>query len=107
MTAEPLPIALIAMNYFGDIVFAFSGALVAARHRMDILGIVLIGMVTGIGGGTLRDIILGHPVWWVQNPIELVLCTITAILAYFVKHVWAHRFMASTGSNCMTTSRSN
>jgi uncharacterized membrane protein YeiH len=87
MTAEPLPIALIAMNYFGDIVFAFSGALVAARHRMDILGIVLIGMVTGIGGGTLRDIILGHPVWWVQNPIELVLCTITAILAYFVKHV--------------------
>jgi uncharacterized membrane protein YeiH len=87
MTAEPLPIALIAMNYFGDIVFAFSGALVAARHRMDILGIVLIGMVTGIGGGTLRDIILGHPVWWVQNPIELVLCAITAILAYFVKHV--------------------
>ena len=63
MTAEPLPIALIAMNYLGDTVFAFSGALVAARHRMDILGIVLIGMVTGIGGGTPRDIILGHPVW--------------------------------------------
>lgn len=87
MTAEPLPIALIAISYFGDIVFAFSGALVAARHRMDILGIVLIGIVTGIGGGTLRDIILGHPVWWVQNPIELVLCAITAILAYFVKQV--------------------
>ena len=87
MTAESLPVALIAMNYFGDIVFAFSGALVAARRRTDILGIVLIGMVTGIGGGTLRDIILGHPVWWVKNPIEVVLCGITAFLAYFVKQV--------------------
>jgi uncharacterized membrane protein YeiH len=36
--------------YFGDMVFAFSGALVAGRHRMDLLGIVLIGIVTGIGG---------------------------------------------------------
>ena len=84
---EPLGASILAMIYFGDVVFAFSGALVAARHRMDILGIVLIGIVTGIGGGTLRDIILGHPVWWVQNPIELVLCASTAILAYFVKHV--------------------
>ena len=82
-----MPIVLSAMNYFGDIVFAFSGALVAARRRTDILGIVLIGMATGIGGGTLRDIILGHPVWWVQNPIELVVCAITAFLAYFVKHI--------------------
>jgi uncharacterized membrane protein YeiH len=64
-----VPIVLSVMNYFGDIVFAFSGSLVAARRRTHILGIVLIGMVTGIGGGTLRDIILGHPVWWVQNPI--------------------------------------
>ncbi|WP_421994036.1 trimeric intracellular cation channel family protein [Reyranella sp.] len=82
-----LPAELVVLNYFGDIVFAFSGALVAARHRMDVLGIVLIGTVTGIGGGTLRDIILNHPVWWVGNPVELLLCAGTALAAYFVKRL--------------------
>jgi len=43
--------------YFGDVVFAVSGALTAARYRMDILGFVLIGTVTGIGGGTTRDLL--------------------------------------------------
>jgi uncharacterized membrane protein YeiH len=82
-----LPATLTAIMYFGDVVFAFSGALVAARHRMDVLGIVLIGVVTGIGGGTLRDILLNHTVWWVGNPIELVLCAVTAFVAYFVKRM--------------------
>jgi uncharacterized membrane protein YeiH len=84
---DSLPTALIAIMYFGDVVFAFSGALVAARHRMDILGIVLIGVITGIGGGTLRDIILGHPVWWVQNPVELLLCAATGLITRFIGHI--------------------
>jgi uncharacterized membrane protein YeiH len=89
VVTEPasLPSALIALMYFGDMVFAFSGALVAGRHRMDLLGIVLIGIVTGIGGGTLRDVLLGNPVWWVHNPLELVLCATTAFAAYFIKGV--------------------
>jgi len=41
------------------IVFAISGALVASRKQMDIVGFVLLGTVTGIGGGTLRDVLLG------------------------------------------------
>jgi uncharacterized membrane protein YeiH len=78
---------IVAIMYFGDVVFAVSGALTAARHRMDVLGIVLIGVVTGIGGGTLRDIILAHPVWWVHYPTELVLCTVAAFATYFLRRV--------------------
>ncbi len=83
---EPLSPWIIALMYFGDVVFAVSGALTAARHRMDVLGIVLIGIVTGIGGGTMRDMILGHPVWWAHQPTELILCAVAAFVAYFLRH---------------------
>ena len=65
MTApiEPLSISILGIMYLGDVVFSISGALCAARHRMDILGFILIGTITGIGGGTLRDLILGRTVW--------------------------------------------
>ena len=41
---------------------------------MDALGFVLIGTITGIGGGTTRDLLLGRTVWWTQDPTELLLC---------------------------------
>ena len=71
------------LGYFGDIVFAVSGALIAARHRMDIIGFMLLGAITGIGGGTVRDLILDRPVFWLQNPFELMLC-LTAAISIFV-----------------------
>jgi uncharacterized membrane protein YeiH len=72
---------MLALMYFGDVVFAVSGALVAGRKRMDIIGFVLIGTITGIGGGTLRDLLLGRTVWWTQQPMELVLCVVLIRLA--------------------------
>ena len=48
---EPLSTNTLALMYFGDVVFAVSGALTAARYQMDVLGFVLIGTITGIGGG--------------------------------------------------------
>jgi uncharacterized membrane protein YeiH len=69
--------------YFGDVVFAISGALTAARYRMDVLGFVLIGTITGIGGGTTRDLLLGRTVWWTQNPLELILCVAASLVAFF------------------------
>jgi uncharacterized membrane protein YeiH len=57
---ESLSAIILAMMYFGDVVFAISGALTAARHRMDIFGFVMIGTITGIGGGTIRDLLLGR-----------------------------------------------
>jgi uncharacterized membrane protein YeiH len=90
-SVEPLSSVIVAMMYFGDIVFAVSGALAAARHRMDVLGIVLIGVITGIGGGSLRDILLGEPVWWVRNPHELILCSAVAFVVYFLQRFTIER----------------
>ena len=80
---EPLTTSILAIMYFGDVVFAVSGALAAERHRMDIIGVILIGTITGIGGGTTRDLLLGRTVWWTQNPYELLLCVAAALITYF------------------------
>jgi uncharacterized membrane protein YeiH len=80
---EPLSSSILAIMYFGDVVFAVSGALTAARYRMDILGFLMIGTITGIGGGTLRDVLLGRTVWWTQDPRELILCIGASLLTFF------------------------
>jgi uncharacterized membrane protein YeiH len=72
-----------AIMYFGDVVFAISGALTAARYRMDVLGFVLIGTITGIGGGTIRDLLLGRTVWWTHDPLELILCVMASLATFF------------------------
>lgn len=81
---EPLSTSILAFMYFGDVVFAISGALTAARYKMDMLGFVLIGTVTGIGGGTTRDLLLGRTVWWTQNPTELLLCIVASLATFFL-----------------------
>ncbi|HKJ29625.1 MAG: trimeric intracellular cation channel family protein [Desulfuromonadales bacterium] len=75
--------SILAIMYFGDVVFAVSGALTAGKNRMDVLGFVLIGTITGIGGGTTRDLLLGRTVWWTQNPEELILCFVAALITFF------------------------
>jgi uncharacterized membrane protein YeiH len=80
---EPLSASILAIMYFGDVVFAISGALTAARYRMDVLGFVLIGTITGIGGGTTRDLLLGRTVWWTQDPTELILCVAASLVTFF------------------------
>lgn len=78
----PLSTSILAITYFGDVVFAISGALTAARYKMDVLGFVLIGTITGIGGGTTRDLLLGRTVWWTQDPTELILCVAASLLTF-------------------------
>jgi uncharacterized membrane protein YeiH len=80
---EPLSTSILAIMYFGDVVFAVSGALTAARYRMDVLGFVMIGTITGIGGGTTRDLLLGRTVWWTQDPLELILCVVASLATFF------------------------
>ena len=75
--------SILAIMYFGDVVFAISGALTAARYRMDVLGFVMIGTITGIGGGTTRDLLLGRTVWWTQDPLELMLCVAASLITFF------------------------
>ena len=59
ITAEVLRI----LNYAGVFVFALSGGAVAIRHNMDLFGVMVIGLITAVGGGTLRDILLNLPVF--------------------------------------------
>jgi uncharacterized membrane protein YeiH len=51
---------------------------------MDLLGFVMIGAITGIGGGTVRDSLIGRKVWWIVNPLELSLVVTAAFLTFFV-----------------------
>jgi uncharacterized membrane protein YeiH len=78
------PTALVLLDYFGIAVFAISGALVAAERRTDFVTFVFFAVATGIGGGTLRDLLIGAPVFWVRNNGTLVICIAAALLVWFV-----------------------
>ncbi len=67
------------LDIFGIIVFALSGALMAGRYKLDPFGVVVLASVTAIGGGTIRDIILQAPVFWVVEPYYLYVILITAL----------------------------
>jgi uncharacterized membrane protein YeiH len=66
------------------VVFAVSGALVASRKGLDMMGFMWFAVITGVGGGTVRDVILDVPVFWVQNPVHVFACLITAAVMHFV-----------------------
>ena len=68
------------MEYAGVIAFAISGALVAGRKRMDIVGVVMLGSIVAVGGGTIRDVLVGElPVFWVDDPTFIVVGAVTAL----------------------------
>lgn len=69
------------LNDFGLIVFAASGGILAAKLRMDIIGFMILGISTAIGGGTIRDLILDQPVFWVMDYNQLLISAISAIVA--------------------------
>jgi uncharacterized membrane protein YeiH len=85
--------AVTILDWSGVIVFAISGALVAARKQMDIVGFVLLGTVTGIGGGTLRDVLLGaRPIFWIDAPAYLVACLLVSGFVFFTAHIPQSRY---------------
>jgi uncharacterized membrane protein YeiH len=83
------------LDWFGIIVFATSGALVASRKQMDLVGFALLGTATGIGGGTIRDILIGAlPVFWVKEPAYLVTCVLVSCATFFLAHIPQSRLKA-------------
>jgi len=73
------------LDYVGVAVFALSGALAAARKGLDPFGFMVIGVATGVGGGTLRDILLDlGPVFWVTNPNFLAVAVLSALFGWFI-----------------------
>ncbi len=74
-------------------VFAVTGALVASRKQLDIFSFITFGTVTGIGGGTIRDLLLGaKPVFWAREPSYILVCVAVSVLVYFVAHLVGSRY---------------
>ncbi|MBU1212062.1 MAG: trimeric intracellular cation channel family protein [Alphaproteobacteria bacterium] len=84
--------ALALLDYAGVSLFAAAGALSASRKQLDVVGFVFLATVTGIGGGTVRDLILGVPVFWVEEHAYIAICALTAISTYFTAHLLESRY---------------
>lgn len=80
------------LDFAGIALFSATGALSASRKQLDIVGFMFLGTITGIGGGTLRDLILDVPVFWVQQPNYILICALAAVLVYFTAHKLESRF---------------
>ncbi|WP_430809687.1 MULTISPECIES: trimeric intracellular cation channel family protein [unclassified Carboxylicivirga] len=80
---------ILLFDYIGTMVFAISGTLTAAQKRLDLFGAIFIGFATAIGGGTLRDMMLGNlPVAWIQsNNYFIVIMAGVFITILFKKYV--------------------
>ncbi len=74
---------IIILGYAGIVVFSISGSLAAMRQGLDPFGMIVIAVVTSMGGGTLRDILLGLDVYWVLDPLLLYIAIIASILTPF------------------------
>jgi len=76
------------LDLFGVAVFAASGCLAAGRKRMDIFGAIVLGLVTALGGGTLRDILLDvGPVFWINDTVYLLVAAASSLLTFIVVRV--------------------
>jgi uncharacterized membrane protein YeiH len=84
-----------ALNIFGLFVFAVSGALTALRNDLDILSVVMTAFVTGVGGGTIRDVLLGEfPVWWIRDTTAVTICLAGAFAGMVAQPIFVSRLKA-------------
>jgi uncharacterized membrane protein YeiH len=80
------------LNFAGIAVFAISGALLAAEKRQDIVTFSFFAVVTGVGGGTVRDLLIGAPVFWVHQNATLLICFVAALAVWSLpKGLWQGR----------------
>ena len=90
------PENLFRLVHFFDVlaavVFAVSGSLVASRKGLDVMAFMWFAVITGVGGGTVRDLILDVPVFWVENPVFVSACLVTAVVMHFVAPLVESRY---------------
>jgi uncharacterized membrane protein YeiH len=82
------------MFQFGTAVFAVTGVLAAARQNMDVMSFIIIGVVTAIGGGTIRDMVLDAPVFWLVDPLYLQVAAAAALVAFFFEKLFRSTWLA-------------
>ncbi|MBE0493884.1 MAG: trimeric intracellular cation channel family protein [Thiomicrospira sp.] len=74
--------AIYYLDLLGTVVFAITGLLAASRKQLDLFGAIVLAMVTAVGGGTLRDLILDVPVFWTQQTIYIYLIVTSAVFMF-------------------------
>jgi uncharacterized membrane protein YeiH len=62
---------------------ALTGVLDAGRKHMDLVGVVMVGTATALGGGTVRDVLLQRPVFWLSDQVYLVVAVVTTLVVFF------------------------
>ncbi len=84
--------ALYLLHVGGIAVFAVSGALAAARRRLDVVSAFFFAVITAIGGGTLRDLLIDAPVFWIHDATALVVCLSVTLAVWLVPlRAWPSR----------------
>jgi uncharacterized membrane protein YeiH len=81
----PLPPIL---DLLGIALFAFSGALAGTREKQTFVTVAFFALVTGVGGGSLRDLLIGAPVFWIRDPFVAPICLAVALFAWFTPQKW-------------------
>ncbi len=85
--------ALTLLDYASVLIFALTGALVASRAQLDIVGFAFMACITAVGGGTVRDVLLDrNPVFWVGNPTYIFIALGAAVFIYFTAHKVESRY---------------
>jgi len=82
---------VLALDYASVFIFALTGALVASRSQLDIVGFVFVACLTAVGGGTVRDVILDRSVFWVSEPLYVLVASGAALFVFFTAHVLESR----------------
>lgn len=88
---------LTTFEIIGILAAALSGAMLAIDKRMDLFGVVLIGMVTGLGGGVMRDVILGHIPRSFSNPAYLVAAVLPPLAVFLIAYILQFRYVQEEG----------
>lgn len=84
---------LALLDYGSVLIFAITGALVASRAQLDLVGFCFIACLTALGGGTIRDLLLDrNPIFWIDNPAYLAVGSAAALIVFFTAHLLESRY---------------
>ncbi|WP_209506199.1 MULTISPECIES: trimeric intracellular cation channel family protein [unclassified Ruegeria] len=85
--------ALTLLDYASVLIFALTGALVASRAQLDLVGFAFMACLTAVGGGTVRDLLLDrHPIFWVGQPDYILIAVAAAVFVFFTAHLVESRY---------------
>ncbi|WP_312527962.1 trimeric intracellular cation channel family protein [Paracoccus sp. (in: a-proteobacteria)] len=87
--------AQLLLDYGSVFIFALTGALVASRGQLDLVGFIFFAVVTAVGGGTVRDLLFGRDaIFWVARPNLILAAVVAAVLVFFTAHLLESRYRA-------------